>query len=494
MNPLNLMRLVAPECILVIFALTALFMDVATLREQSAKVRQWVVGSLSGVACLTVMIWIACIRPEGSYSMVELPAVSFLLKEVLLGLTLVTALISFDAKFTRHIGEYYALLLLAAVGLMLLISSNNLLMIFVAVELVSLSLYAMTALDKTSPASAEAALKYFLFGSVAAAFMLFGISLLYGVTGQLQLDAIAGKLQTQHLEPIHYVALVMTLTGFAFKIAAAPFHLWAPDVYQAAPTPIASFIASASKVGSFFVLARIVLAGFGSARGGAGWGHLAAGWVPVLAILATVSMVIGNLVAIVQTRVKRLLAYSAIAHGGYALMALLADEQRAVSSLLFYVITYAITVLGAFGVVAMVEHSGGRDRFSDFAGLSRRAPLLSFCMLVFLLSLAGIPPLSGFFGKFYVFTAAISGPDHLQAFWLLIVGGATSVVSIYYYLQVLKQIYVAPAPANVGSLNISMPAQIGIVALAIAVIVLGFAPGLLLGRLNDGLTLVASNL
>lgn len=493
-NPANVVRLLAPEAIVVVSALLVLFLDVSLIRNKSYALRQRVLGSVAIFGCVLAMVWTSHSTPAGGFSMVELMAVTPLLKKVLLGLAIFTLLISFDTKFTKHIGEFFALLLLSTTGLMLLISSNNLLMIFIAVELVSLSLYALTAFNKTSAASAEAGLKYFLFGSTAAAFMSFGISLIYGLTGELQLDAVASKLELQTLEPIHYLALVMVLTGFGFKIAAAPFHLWAPDVYQAAPTPIASFIASASKIGSFFVLARVVLTGFAAERGSAAWGRMAAGWMPVLAVVAALSMVLGSLAAITQKRVKRLLAYSAIANAGYALLAFFASEPRGINSLLFFVITYGVTVLGAFGVVALVENSGSRDDLTDFAGLGQRAPLLSACMLVFLLSLAGIPPLSGFFGKFYVFTSALSGPERLQALWLVIIGAATSAVSLYYYLQILKQIYVQRAHEGAPPLKTPVPAQLGIVGLAIVTVLLGCLPGLLLDQLNTGLTLLVAKL
>jgi NADH-quinone oxidoreductase subunit N len=347
-------------------------------------------------------------------------------------------------------------------------------MILISLELLSISLYALAAFDKGSAASSEAALKYLLFGSTSAAFTLFGISLIYGVTGQIQLNAIAIQLSARPVEPLFYAGLVMTLVGFAFKLAAAPFHWWAPDVYAGAPTPVASFIASGSKVASFFVLARILLTGI------SGSGSL-------LVFLAAASMVLGNVAAIVQTNVKRLLAYSAIAHAGYALLALTADNRHALSALLFYSITYAFTVLGAFAVVGVVETGGRRASLADFAGLSHRAPLLSFCMLVFMLSLAGIPPLSGFFGKFYIFTAILDTTPKLSLLWLVVLGVAASAVSLYYYLQVLKQIYAGePAPsAPWPRPNVS--AQVAIVLLAAIVIVLGCVPDLLLGRITEAL-------
>jgi NADH-quinone oxidoreductase subunit N len=367
---------------------------------------------------------------------------------------------------------------------MLLVSSENLLVIFIALEMLSVPLYVLTAFNKSSLPSAEAALKYFLFGSVAAASTLFGISLLYGLTGTLELGSIADKLATQPVEAVCYLALVMTLAGFAFKVASAPFHFWAPDVYEGAPTPIACFIASASKVAGFFVLARIIVAGFAPLHGSAAWEGFRAGWMPLLAVFAILSMIVGNIAALVQNSVKRLLAYSAIAHGGYALLAFFGNSRQMLPSLFFYVITYALTVLGAFAVVSVVENSGTRDRLSDWAGLGRRAPLLSACMFVFMLSLAGIPPLSGFFGKFYVFTAATAGAPHLAMLWLVIVAIAAGTISLYYYLQVLKQIYAGELSVGATPFRPSLAALVPIALLACLVIGLGCAPGWLLGKLS----------
>lgn len=491
MNYTALFRQLMPEIIVVVTAFFALTIDLVFLREKSTATRGVMIGSVACLGCALAVWGLTQMFLGERMGMLALTPLTQLLKIFLLALTFFTAVISFHATFTRHVGEYFALLLLAATGLMLLISSDNLLMIFLALELVSLSLYALTGFNKASLASAEASLKYFFFGGMAAAFTLFGISLLYGITGEIQLGAIATKLQTQPIEPVFYVALVMTLIGFGFKIAAAPFHLWAPDAYQGAPTPIASFIASGSKIGSFFVLARILIEAFGANAGSAALGKFLPGWMPLIAVLAMASMVIGNLAAIAQTSVKRLLAYSAIAHAGYALLALFADGPRAITSLFFYVVTYAITVLGAFAVVAVVENNGSHDKLADFAGLSRRAPLLSACMLVFLLSLAGIPPLSGFFGKFYVFTSAAAGAKNLGMLWLVILAIAASAVSLYYYLQVLKQIYAAECPVFARPLEIRLPAQLAIVTLALVVIALGCAPDLLLNKLNAALKLAA---
>jgi NADH-quinone oxidoreductase subunit N len=375
--------------------------------------------------------------------------------------------------------------LLATVGMMLLVSSTNLLMIFISLELTSLSLYILTAFNKRNLNSAEAALKYFLFGGMSAAFTLFGLSLIYGLSGSINLAEIGKSLEggTGKPDALLLAAVVMTVIGFGFKIAAVPFHLWAPDAYQGAPTPSAALIASGSKVAGFFIFAKVMMIGFGPATGSGSWQHFAAGWLPVLAIVAALSMLLGNLTAITQTNVKRLLAYSAIAHAGYALLGIMANGTAGLSALIYYVVTYGLTVVGAFGVVSAIEEKTGDARLSDFAGLSRREPVLAFCMMIFMLSLAGIPPLAGFFGKFYVFTAAVGGAKDLGLLWLVILAIATSAVSLYYYLQVLKQIYVAPVPEGTAPAKAAVSTQIILVLIAAAVVVLGLAPGLLLNPL-----------
>jgi len=481
-----------PETIVVIAAFVVLGVDLLFLRDAPGRSRLAAAAAVVALGCAAAIV--ALTQSASPLRLLDgmlvLDGTSQFIKQVLLVLTAVTAIISLESNFTKHVGEYFALLLLATVGMMLLVSTDNLLLIFVALELTSLPLYALTAFNKQSVQSSEAALKYFLFGSMSAAFMLFGLSLLYGISGEITLGGIAAKLGGQ-LEPVFYVALVMTLIGFAFKIAAAPFHLWAPDAYQGAPTPVASFIASGSKVASFFVLARVMMAGFAGTEGSAAWRDLVPGWVPILAALAVASMVLGNIAAIAQSSVKRLLAYSAIAHAGYALLAILSNTEQALGSLLYYVVTYAVTALGAFAVVAAVESGSRGERLQDFAGLSRRAPVLSLCMLVFILSLAGIPPLAGFFGKFYVFTAAARSGNSLGLLWLVILAIATSAVSLYYYLQVLKQIYVAEPLESAKPLRVNRTVQTAVVALAVAVVALGCAPDWLLGKLAPARPLLA---
>jgi NADH-quinone oxidoreductase subunit N len=279
----------------------------------------------------------------------------------------------------------------------------------------------------------------------------------------------------------------MTVIGFGFKVAAVPFHLWAPDAYEGAPTPSAAFIASGSKVASFFIFAKIMLLGFAGAEGSGAWKAYVPGWVPVIALVAALSLVLGNLAALAQSSVKRLLAYSAIAHAGYMLLGVMADNSTGVASLVFYVITYALTTVGTFGIVALVEQTSG-DKITDFAGLSRRAPVVALCLFILVLSLAGIPPLAGFFGKFYLFIAAAgAGKLNLGLLWIVILALAMSCVSLYYYLKVLKQAYVAPAHEGATPIKAEVSTVIALGALTLTIVVLGCFPNLLLGHLLEAI-------
>ncbi len=483
---LECLNAATPEVIVVLTALLVLLLDLGLMARKPARQRMRMAAMAACGGIALAIGWLV-LRPYPIYGhMLSISPLTQWIKIPMLLLAVFAIILSSQSTFTRHAGEYFAVVLLASAGLMLLVCTDNLLLIFVSLELLSISLYSLAAFDKNSADGSEAALKYLLFGGLSAAFTLFGISLIYGVSGQIQLGEVALKIRGHAIEPIFYVAILMTLVGFAFKLAAAPFHLWAPDVYQSAPTPVAAFIASGSKVASFFVVARILLSAFPGMLGSAVYHGFAPGWMPLVAVLAALSMIVGNVAAIVQTNVKRLLAYSAIAHAGYAMLALLSGKNYAMSSLLYYTITYAFTVLGAFAVVSMVESCGGRgSAFSDFAGLGRRAPLLSFCMLVFVLSLAGIPPLSGFFGKFYIFTGVISATPQMGLLWLVVLGIAASAVSLYYYLQVLKQIYAGEAPAASGWTKPSAGMQAAIVVLALIVVVLGCAPDLVLGTITE---------
>jgi NADH-quinone oxidoreductase subunit N len=410
-----------------------------------------------------------------------------LFKIICLGLAFCTVLLSLTEKSLRHRSEYLAMLLFGTIGLMLLVGSEELLMIFIGLELLGLSLYVLTAFDKADVRSAEAGLKYFLFGSTASAFTLFGISLIYGMSGATGLAAIAHKLGAAPFQPLLAVGIVMTLVGFAFKIAAAPFHPWAPDTYQGAPTPSAAFIASGSKVASFVVLGKIVLVGFAPAQGSAAWHAMVAGWSPVLGALAALSILVGNFVALAQTNVRRLLAYSAVAHAGYTLLGLVGGGREGFSATLFYTSIYAVTLLGAFGVVALVRGKSGGDDLKDFAGLWERSPLLTGCMSIFILSLAGLPPLAGFFGKFYLFSTALHSGGNQGLLWLVAIALFGSFISLYYYLMVLKVMFVdkrpEPVPLYSSAVAGHVIVQFAICVLAVAVLLLGIMPSALVARI-----------
>jgi NADH-quinone oxidoreductase subunit N len=491
MNYLDLIKLAAPETIIVLTALAVLAADLVALRGLDRRFRFIIAGMIACVGCLGAMVWMLVSHEHTNAfaGMLVVDPLTQLVKISILALTIFTILLSIDSDFTNHIGEYLALILFAAVGMMFLVSAEDILMIFIALELTSLSLYILAAFNKRDIKSAEASLKYFLFGGMSAAFTLFGLSLVYGLSGTTNLPEIAAGLANRGLDPLLVVAIVMVVVGFGFKVAAVPFHLWAPDAYQGAPTPSAAFIASGSKVASFFIFAKVMTLGFTDQgipaglgmAGNAAWHAFHPGWVPVIAVVAALSMVLGNLVAIVQSSVRRLIAYSAIAHAGYMLLAILSHNDQSLASLIYYAITYGLTTIGAFGVVAVVEQGTGGEKLSDFAGLSRRAPVVSFCMLIFMLSLAGIPPLAGFFGKFYVFTAAIQATPDLGLLWLVILAVAMSAVSLFYYLQVLKQIYVNDPGTSAPALKPSILTQIVLILLAALVILLGCAPNLLVG-------------
>jgi NADH-quinone oxidoreductase subunit N len=489
MSYLDLLKLASPEIAVVVTALAVLAIGLTSTR---------LAGICAAVAALGLALAIVGVLmlPQDATlfgGMLVISPLTSLFKIICIVLAFFTALMTTSEKSKRNYGEYLAIVLLATIGLMLLVGSEEFLMIFIGLELLGLSLYVMAAFDKTDLRSAEAGLKYFLFGSTASAFTLFGISFIYGMSGTTALTAIAQKLATTAVQPLLAVGIVMTLIGFAFKIAAAPFHLWAPDAYQGAPLPSAAFIASGSKVASFVVLGKIVLVGFAPVHGSADWHGMVAGWSPVLATLAASSILIGNLVALAQTNVRRLLAYSAVAHAGYTLLGLVAGGRAGFSATLFYTTIYAVTLVGAFGVVAVVRRETGGDDLQNFAGLSARSPLLAGYMSIFMLSLAGIPPLAGFFGKFYLFSAALGAGENHGLLWLVVLALFGSFISLYYYLIVLKIIFLEPALSEVervderatrtSVIKVDLLSRLSLTLLALLVLVLGITPEALAARI-----------
>ncbi len=479
----HLLHLAMPEVIVVITAIVALMVDLSFLRMATLRVRFGVTVGIATVGCVSAILALAMMTERVNLfdGMFVVNPLTQVVQIALLVVTILVLLLAVETDFTEHVGEFVLLVLLATVGMMFLVGSQNLLTSFVSLELLSLPLYALTGFDKRNERSSEAALKYFLFGGLSAAFLLFGFSLLYGFANSTDFTQIGMAIHAGPLNPLLVVAMVTTVIGLGFKVAAVPFHFWAPDVYETAPVPVAALIASGSKVASFFVFFQILAIAFSGSAGEAMGMHFAQGWVPIVAGVAVLSMLLGNMVAIVQSSLRRLLAYSAIAHAGYMLIAIVAHTQQSLSGLIFYVVTYSLATIGAFGIIGIVEKGSGDDQISSFDGLHKRSPILSACLLIFLLSLAGIPPLAGFFGKFYLFVGALAAlPRAGGLLWLVALAIALSAVSLYYYLRVLKRVY-ADVSASDSQPPPAPPFTVAVVVvLAAATVLLGCAPNLLL--------------
>lgn len=365
--------------------------------------------------------------------------------------------------------EYYALVLFAACGMSLLASGFHLLTIWIALELMALSSYVLAGYFRRQRASNEAAIKYFVLGAIASGLFIYGISLLYGATGALRLDALALALpEAAEVRPTLVLAgWLMLAVGLLFKVAAAPFHVWAPDVYGGSPAPVAGFLAAGSKAASFAVLVRILHVGAAP---------LLPLWQVILGALAALSMVWGSLAALTQTNVRRMLAYSSVAHAGYLLLGVLVASRVGSTAVLFYLAAYVFLIVGAFGAVALVERDHASAVYGDFAGLGRRAPLTAALLAVLLLGLVGLPPTGGFIGKIYLFAAAVEAGWA----WLAVLGVLASVVSLYYYFGLMVQMYLRPAGPDVEPLPPERGLLVVLAICAVVTVVLGILPGWLM--------------
>jgi NADH-quinone oxidoreductase subunit N len=474
-----------PEAVLVLTALVLLGVGVAVEARKGRPVDpKLTIGiATAGIALAFVALVREPMEAGSGSALVAVDGLARLAK----GLLLVFGVLAFwlppAKREISHPGEFHALMLFALTGLMLAVGTSHLLFLFVSLELASLSLYLLVGFPRTARA-AEASMKYFLFGGVSAAFMLFGLSLLYGFSQSAILSVIGAKIGADPGSLLALTGLVMLLAGMAFKLAAAPFHYWAPDVYQGAPATSVALVSAASKVVGLFVLVRVLVTGFHASAGSAAWGAMEAGWSLWLAALAAVSMVFGNLLALAQTSVRRLLAYSAVANTGYLLVGLSSNGHQAMGASLFYVVVYGVATLGALAVTAAVERGMGNDDRSSFAGLIHRSPLQGVCMLVFLASLAGVPPLAGFVGKFAVFVGAMKDSvrgDEPGLAWLVALAVAMSAVSLYYYLRILKQAFAVPASLQpAGRDDLPLEHRLAILLPAAALVVLGCCPSLLM--------------
>ena len=467
-----------PELCLVVGALVALAVDLPK-SSRSPERRLQISSAIGALSIIAALVWGLDAGLPGQLfgGVFNLDMLAQASRTGVLGLALLTLGITAGTSRLRHPAEFVAIILFATAGFTLMAVAQQLLLAFLALELASLSLYVLAGFDKTRPESAEAALKYFLFGGVSAAFMLFGFSLIYGITDSIELPEIARQLAMTDTSPLLMVALVMVLVAFGFKAAAAPFHLWAPDVYEGAPAAASALIASASKLAGFTLFWRLLWSGFDAVAGNLTG---TAGWLPVVALIAVASMLLGNLAALAQSNVRRLLAYSAIAHAGALLLGVIAAGASGPAPLFYYAATYGIATVGAFGVIAVIERNGPCQRLSDLAGLRTRSPLLTGCLFVFILSLAGIPPLAGFVGKFVVFSAALQLGG--LAGWMALLAIFLSAIALYYYLLILKQALVIPAAAPMSApLRVAPVAGLALLIATGLIVLLGLWPSLLLG-------------
>jgi NADH-quinone oxidoreductase subunit N len=413
---------------------------------------------LAGAAASSVLLWG---RRAASFGVVVADDFGLFVNLVLIAVGALTIVYSASVLERDRIpvGEYYALMLFALSGMMLMATATDLLVIFLALEVFSLSVYVMTGMRREVAASTEGAFKYFLLGAFSSAFFLYGIAFAFGLAGSTHLDVIGREVaaKSMSLSPLWLVALGLITVGFAFKVAAVPFHMWTPDAYEGAPSLVTGFMSTAVKAAAFAAFARVFLTAMEPLRE-----H----WAPVLWGLALCTMILGTVVGVVQANLKRMLAYSSIAHGGYLLVALVAANEIAKASILFYLLVYAVTNLAAFAVIAALgPESKPRDQVDDYAGLWYRQPVMAGLLAIFLLSLGGFPPMAGFVAKWYVFSAAVSAGQYTLA----IVGVLTSVVSVFFYLRVVVKMFMTEAPAEEAP---PVPARPVVAALALSVIVL----------------------
>ena len=368
-------------------------------------------------------------------------------------------------------GELYPLILFAVVGMMLMASGTDLMTIFLGLEVMSVSLYVLAGFNRANKKSNEAGLKYFLLGAFSTGFMLYGMALIYGATGTTRLYKIAvivGQMTLPSANILLVVGMLLMMTGFAFKIAAAPFHMWTPDVYEGAPTPMTAFMSAGPKAAGFAALLRIFLVALPT---------LQVEWSQVLWVLAVLTMTVGNITALRQDNIKRVLAYSSIAHAGYALVGFVAGNGTGTAGILFYMLSYAFMNIGAFAIIILVAKKGeANGNVSDFAGLGFKRPLLALVMTLFLFSLAGMPPTAGFIGKFYLFSGAIQK----GYIWLAVIGVLNSAASVYYYLRIMVYMYMKEATEEFEWIKVTAPVVLALIIAAAGSLIPGIVPSVIL--------------
>lgn len=419
-----------------------------------------------GVALLqTIMLWN---RQTSDFSrMIYVDNFSFFFNIIFLigtGISIILS-VNYLENYRKNYGEYYALMLFAAVGMMLMAAGGNLVIIFLGVEILSIPIYILSGLFREDLKSNEAALKYLLLGAFSSAFLLFGIAMLYGGTNTFYLADLAAFIKKNGMNGFIYVGMGLLIVGFGFKVSMAPFHMWTPDVYEGAPTSITAFMSVATKAAAFAAFLRVFFEVFPSVR---------MEWDMLLWIAAVATMTVGNITALAQTNIKRMLAYSSIAHAGYILVGMIAGNQLGATGILYYLLAYTLMNLGAFGVVmAVARKQDNYLNIYDYSGLAFQHPGLAAIMSVFMFSLVGMPPTAGFLGKFYLFSAAVEA----GYIWLVIIAVINSLISVYYYLRITVIMYMKPAEAELGPLALTPTVNATLIISALAVLLIGIFPG-----------------
>ena len=469
MSALNSAMLLALLPELMVLAL----MGLVLIADLSGRVKGRNLGWLTVVGLVAVvLVSMSTAMPDAAGAAVwggtlKHDALSFVFRMLFLIAAALTIFFVLDVPALGDRGAFYLLLLSSVLGMMLMAMSNDIIMLFLAMETATIPLYVLAGFFTGRRDSVEAGFKYLLFGALASGFMLYGLSLLYGFSGgEVEFAALAqGLSKTQAPTWAVLAALMVVVAGFAFKVAAVPFHFWAPDVYQGAPTPIAAFLSTASKAAGFALLVRVALVAFPHET--MPW------WGAVLAAMSAATMTLGNILALTQTDLKRLLAYSSIGHAGYILLGVIAASELGLTAVVFYLLVYMLTNLAAFGIVAVLERSTGSTAAANLAGLYKRSPWLTLATLAAFLSLAGVPPFAGFVSKVWVFMAAVEA--NLE--WLAVVAVLNSIVGIYYYLVVLKVAYEYDPPEGAPSIVVSRPVVWALAVLAVFIVVAGVAFG-----------------
>jgi NADH-quinone oxidoreductase subunit N len=423
---------------------------------------------LVGAAIASIVLWN---HNTSSFGVVVADNFGVFVTFVLIVIGLLSLAISEPTIDREHLprGEYYALMLFAIAGMMLMATASDLLVIFLALEVLSLAVYVLTGIRRDSAAGSEAAFKYFLLGAFSSAFFLYGIAFTYGLTGSTRLDRVGSLIasQAQAATPMQLLAVGLLLVGFAFKVSAVPFHMWTPDAYEAAPPAVTAFMSTGVKAAAFAAFVRVFLSALDPLR---------RDWSEILWVVAAATMIVGAVVGVAQSSVKRMLAYSSIAHGGYLLVALLAANDVGKGAVLFYLLAYAVTNIGAFGVIAALDTTNRpNDQVRDYAGLATDHPALAALMTIFLLSLGGFPPMAGFIAKWYVFNAAVTAGYT----WLAIIGVLTSIVSVFFYLRIVVMMYMAPGATGDAARRfppLPRMAGLALVVSALLIFYLGILP------------------